>query len=262
MFIETLLFSVEALDTQMPIPPTQSCIVCGFTSRAVTRTLACQLWRFQWYVFYFAWMQNGSERNLLAGIAGLARELHFRQEKHLWIYPANLTRYLSHLSHFSNVTTLVFANLVTGVFDATSLSNCFGSFINGVRTLQIHRPVTRPTSLMQIIVLFSSAVDVQISWPRWSIADANVTLHPPLQEENGLTGTLQLHGFGEKWFGFFALLSARRLRFQKVRLQGCEFSTSSLLQSLLEAVSQSTCTLYLDGPRKRELDFELLRQPD
>jgi len=207
-------------------------------------------------------MQNGPERNPLAGVASLTRELHFSQEKHLWIHPANLPRYSSHLSHFTNVTTLIFTNIVTGVFDAASLSNCFEHFATGVRTLQIHHPITRPTSLMQILVLFSSAVDVQISYPRWSITDANITLHPPIQEESGFTGSLELHGFGEKWFEFFALLTTHRLRFWKVRLQDCEFGTSSLTQSLLEAVSQSACTLHLEGPRKRELDFNLLRGPD
>ena len=205
-------------------------------------------------------MWNGCEWNPLAAIAGLAHELHFRQEEHLWIHPANITHYLPHLSHFTNVTTLIFANLVTGIFDETSLSNCFKPFIPVVRTLRIHRPITRPTSLIQIIVLFSSAVDVQISWPRWSIADANVILPPPSQEECGLTGTLQLHGFGEKWSEFFALLSTYRLGFQNVRLEGCELSASYPAQSLLEAVSQSACVLHLDGSGKRGLDFKILKK--
>ena len=35
----------------MPVPLAQSCVVCGFTSRAVARTLVCHLWRFKRYYF-------------------------------------------------------------------------------------------------------------------------------------------------------------------------------------------------------------------
>ena len=125
---------------------------------------------------------------------------------------------MPYLSHFTNVTTLAFANLATGVFHAVSLVNCFKPFITTVRTLRLCRPITRPTSLVQIILLFSAAVDVQIAFPQWSLVDENVTLHPPLQGEIEFTGVLYLRGFGEKWPEFFTLLSARRLGSQNLRL--------------------------------------------
>lgn len=168
---------------------------------------------------------------------------------------------MSHLSHFTNVTTIAFANLVAPVFDVASLTNCFEPFVTSVRTLRLSHPIARPTSLMQIVLLFPAAVNVQISSPRWSTTDENVNLHPPLQGEIESTGILQLRGFEEKWSEFFTLLSAHRLRFQKIRLIGCEFSTSVPAQALLEAASQSASTLHLVGFEKRRLDSILSKEP-
>ena len=180
----------------------------------------------------------------------------------LWIHPAILSRHMSHISHFTNVTTLVFVNLVAAVFDAASLTNCFEPFIPRVRTLRIRHPIARPTSLMQIILLFSAAVDIQISFPQWSVAGENPILLPLLvQEDIGFTGILHLCGFGEKWSEFFTLLSARRLRFQKIRLIGCESSTSTPTQALLEAASQSTSALHLAGPGRRGSHSKLSTEP-
>jgi len=196
----------------------------------------------------------------LEAAAGLVRKLHFRQEKRVWIHPSSLSRHASYLSHFNNVTTLVFANLVTSVFHEASLVNCFKPLNTSVRTLSFYRPIARPVSLMRTILLFPAVVDIQISSPRWSIAEENLTLHPPPKEEIEFTGILHLRGFGEKWAKFFTLLSTRRLRFQKVRLTWCEFNTSVPMQALLEAVSQGTSALHLAGSGKRGLDFEPLRE--
>lgn len=197
------------------------------------------------------WGDVNDERNSLAAAAGLARELHFRQDKVLWIHPVNLLRHMPHLSHFANVTTLVFTNLIATVFHAISPANCFKPFVTSVRTLRLCRPVARPRSLMQIVLLFPAAVNVQISFPRWSVSDENLTLHPHLEEETEFTGILHLRGFEEKWSEFFALLSTCRLRFQKIRLMGCKFNTSTQLQALLESVSQTASAVQLVGVWKR-----------
>ena len=182
--------------------------------------------------------------------------------KRLWIHPAILSRHMSHISRFTNVTTLVFVNLVVGVFDAVSLTNCFEPFIARIRTLRIRHPIARPTSLMQVILLFSAAVDVQISFPQWSVTGENPILLPFLiQEDIGSTGILHLCGFGEKWSEFFTLLSARRLRFQKIRLVGCESNTSTPTQALLEAASQNTSALHLAGPGRRGSHSKLSTEP-
>ena len=196
-------------------------------------------------------------------MAGLTREIHFHQATRIWVQPANLLRYTPLLSRFTNVTTLNFGNLFTAAFTATSASKCFKPFIAGVQNLRLYHPITRPTSLMKFILLFSAAVHIQISGPRWSAADEidEIDSNSTPQEESGFTGVLHLHGFGEKWPEFFVLLSARRLRFQKLRLQRCEFNTSVPTQSLLQAVSRSACTLHLEGGGRRGLDFTLSREP-
>ena len=199
-------------------------------------------------------MKGGCEPDSLAAIAGLARELHFRQVKCVWMRPTNLSCYASQLAHFTNVTTLVLTNFVTSVFHAVSLSNYLKPLTTVVRNLRVCHPITRPTSLAHLILLFSSAVNVQILWPRWSITDENTHLPAPLRSECGLTGILHLHGFGERWSEFFILLSAHWLGFRKIRLLGCEFKTSVPTQSLFGAVSQSARDLHLDGPGKRRLD--------
>ena len=193
-------------------------------------------------------------------MAGLTREIHFHQATRIWVQPANLLRYTPLLSRFTNVTTLNFGNLFTAAFTAASLSKCFKPFIAGVRTLRLYHPITRPTSLIQFILLFSSAVDIQIFAPRWGIIDEIDSNSIP-QEESGFTGILSLIGFREKWPEFFALLSAHRLRFQKLRLQGCEFDTSVPTQSLLQAVSQNVSSLHLDGDGRRGLGFKRSREP-
>lgn len=126
--------------------------------------------------------------------------------------------------------------------------------------LRLHRPIARPTSLVQTILFFSAAIDIEIQYPRWSIADEDeVLVHPP-RGSLGLTGTLHLRGFGERWQQFFALLSAQPLRFQKTRLIGCGFSTSIPTQSLLGAVSRSTRILHLVGFGNRESSYGLRRK--
>lgn len=189
------------------------------------------------------------------------RELRFRQVGRIWIYPKGFSRYIPHLSHFTNVTSLILSNFVTGVFSTASLSHCFQPFFSRVRNLRFHRPITRPGPLMQVILLFSSAINIQISWPRWSIADERIDLFPPLLEGSGLTGTLYLRGLGRKWHEFFTLLSARRLAFHEIRLQACEFNSLVPTQSLLEAVSQSARTLRLSECGKRELGSESSCEP-
>lgn len=188
----------------------------------------------------------------LGTLASLTQELRFHQERRIWVRPATLTPHITHLARFTNVTTLVFINLVTSSFHAASLSRCFGPFAAGVRRVRLHRPIARPTSLVQTILLFSAAIDVEIQHPRWSVADETEVLVPPPPGELRFTGTLQLRGFGEMWPQFFALLSAQSLRFQKIRLIGCEFSTSAPTQLLLGAVSHSTRTLHLVGFGNRE----------
>ena len=175
--------------------------------------------------------------------------------------PTILTCYAPQLAHFTNVTTLVFTNLVTSVFHASSLSNYLKPLTTVVRNLRVCHPITRPTSLVQLVILFSSADNVQILWPRWSITNENAPLHTPLQSEYGLNGILHLHGFGERWSEFFTLLSAYRLGFRRIRILGCEFKTSAPTQSLFAAVSQSVDALHLDGPGKRRLHSKLPREP-
>lgn len=113
---------------------------------------------------------------------------------------------------------------------------------------------------MQTILLFPAAANIQISFPQWSAVDEHTTFHPPLREEIRFTGALYLCGFGEKWSEFFTLLSARRLRFEKIRLIACELNTSVPAQALLEAVSQSTSTIHLAGIGKRGSDSKLPRE--
>jgi hypothetical protein len=197
----------------------------------------------------------------LGTLASLTRELRLHQEKRIWVRPATLTPHLTHLARFTNVTTLVFANLVAPSFHATSLSRCFGSFATSVQRLRLHRPIARPTSLVQIILFFSAAVDIEIQSPRWSVADESEVLARPSPGGLRFTGTLHLRGFGERWPQFFALLSAQSLRFQRTRLIGCEFSTSTPTQLLLGAVSHSTRTLHLVGFGNRESSCGSCRKP-
>ena len=189
-------------------------------------------------------------------LASLTHELRFHQEQRYWVRPTTLDPHLEHLSRFTNVTTLVFASLATSVFCPASLSGCFGSFVPTVRHLRLHRPITRPKSLVQLVLFFSTAIDIEIQYPRWSASEEDgLLLHQPLRRL-GFTGTLYLRGFGERWSHFFALLSTERLRFWKTRLVGCEFCTSVPTQSFLGAISQNTRILHLVGSGYRESHFE------
>ena len=205
-------------------------------------------------------MCRGDESPLIGTLASLTQELHFHQGKHSWVRPTGLAPYLTHLGHFTNVTTLGFVNLVTSSFHAASLSGCFGSLITSVRRLRLNRPIARPVSLAQTIFLFPAAVDIEIQYPQWSVAEEDVALVYPPPGRLGFTGTLHLRGFGERWPQFFTLLSTRSLRFQKTRLMDCESSTSIPTQSLLDAVSGSTRTLHLVGFGNRKLRPESRRK--
>ena len=190
----------------------------------------------------------------------LTQVLHFRQHKRLWICPVGIAPHLTHLARFTNITTLIFTNLATAAFQTTSLSDYFGSFVPNVRRLQLHFPITRPTSLVRAIILFTSAVDIEIHHPRWSIVEEEEGEEPvpghQFPGRLGFTGTLLLHGFGEIWSRFFALLSAQPFRFHRMRLIRCEFDTSIPTQSLLGALSRTTRTLHLIGSGHRELGCE------
>lgn len=213
------------------------------------------------YLWPLRRVYSHDELSLIGTLASLTRELHFHQDKRSWVRPTVLAPHLPHLGHFTNVTTLGFANLVTSSFHAASLSDCFGSLITSVRRLRLNRPIARPVSLAQTIFLFSAAVDIEIQYPRWSVVEENAALVGPPPGSLGFTGTLHLRGFGERWPQFFDLLSARPLRFQKTRLMECEFSTPIPTQSLLDAVSGSTRTLHLVGFGNRELRHRLRRKP-
>lgn len=193
-------------------------------------------------------MTNWSPSTVLPS---LTRELHFRQEK-FWIRPTALTPHLEHTGLFTNVKTLVFCRLVTSAFDATSLSDCFGTFLPSVQCLRLHHPITRPKSLAQLVLFFSNVVDIEIQFPQWSTADEDGFLSlcfPP--QKARLTGELLLRGFGRKWSSFFTLLSAEKLGFQKTRLVGCEFDALAPTQTLLDTISSSARTLHLVGPNNR-----------
>jgi len=185
-------------------------------------------------------------------LAGLTCELRFHQEKHLWIHPANLALHQAHLSHFTNVTTLVFVNLVTSPFHAVSLEDCFGSFARSVRHLRLHHPVTRPSSLMHCVLLFSAAVDIEIVHPRWAVVSEREDSPSRLPENAGFTGTLHLRGFSGPWLKFFELLSAQSLRFQRILLVGGNFQSSVPVQSLLVATAHYVRTLHLIAVSNRE----------
>ena len=86
-------------------------------------------------------------------LASPTRELHFHQEKLFWVRPPVLAPYLMNLAHFTNVTTLVFSNLVLSAFHSASISHCFGSFAACMQRLRLHHPFARPTSLVQMILL-------------------------------------------------------------------------------------------------------------
>lgn len=189
-----------------------------------------------------------------AALAGLTRELHLLQEKSVWMHPGYLALYQVHLSRFTNVTTLVFVNLVTSAFHAVSLADCFGSFARGVRHLRLHRPVTRPSSLMRCVLLFSSAVDITILDPRWSIVNEREDPPPQVPENAEFTGMLYLRGFVGPWFKFFELFSAQSLKFRKILLICCDFLTSGPAQTLFVATSHVR-TLHLIPTINRVLNF-------
>lgn len=186
-------------------------------------------------------------------LASLTRELHFHQERLFWVRPVTLAPHLAHLARFTNVATLVLSNFVPSAFHATSILHCFGSFAARVHHLRLHCPIARPTSLVQIILLFPAVTDIEIQSPQWGLKDENEVLVPPPQGGPRFTGTLNLRGFGERWSPFFVILSAQPLEFRKTRFIGCEFGTPTPTQSLLEAVSHSTRTLHLVGFGNREL---------
>jgi len=187
--------------------------------------------------------------------ASLTHELQFHQEQRHWVRPTILVPHLGHLSRFTGITTLVFAGLVTSAFRPASLLGCFRPFVPTVRHLRLHRPITRPESLMQFILFFSTATDIEIQYPRWNTAEEEFPPHLFLRRP-GFTGTLYLRGFGERWSHFFTLLSAERLGFWKTRLIGCEFDTPVPTQSFLGAISQNTRALHLVGFGYRESCFE------
>ena len=190
-------------------------------------------------------------------LASLTRELQFHQHQQFWICPATFAPHLNHLVRFTNVTTLAFSGLATSAFRTASLSNCFGTFVPSIRRLRLHRPITRPESLTQLVLFFSTAIDIEIQFPRWSaVEEDGFLLHPPPRRSR-LTGTLYLRGFGGKWSHFFTLLSAEQLGFRKTRLIACDFDTSAPTQSLLGAVSQNTSILHLVGFGRRESCFKL-----
>jgi len=189
----------------------------------------------------------------------LTRQLNFHQEKHLWIHPANLALYQVHLSHFVNVTTLVFVNLVTSPFHTVPLADCFGSFARSVRHLRLHRPVTRPSSLIHCVLLFSAAVDVEILYPRWAVVSEREDTPPRPPENVGFTGTLHLRGFLGPWVRFFEFLSAQSLKFQRASLVDCNFHSSSPVQSLLMATSHYVRTLHLAAVGNRGSNFASFR---
>lgn len=177
--------------------------------------------------------------------ASLTRELLFHQVKRLWVRPTTLAPHLGHLARFTNVTTLVFVGLATSVFRATSLLDCFGSFVPNIRRLKLYRPITRPKPLVDFVLFFSTAIDVEIQYPRWSVVEeGGLRLHPPPRRSR-FTGLLYLRGFGERWPHFFALLSAEELGFGKTRLIGCQLNTSAPTQSFLDAISRTTRILHL-----------------
>ena len=191
--------------------------------------------------------------------ARLTRLLCLCQENNVWICPTGLTPHLMHLGGFTNVTLLAFTGLVTASFPGTSLPDYFRPFATRMKYLRLKRPITRPTSLVQIILLFPAVVDIKIENPRWCKAkESEVLTHPPAGAP-GFTGELTLHGFGERWLQFFMLLSEQPLQFRRTTLSECHFSPSAPVQSLLGAVSCTTRTLLLGGSTNRELSCGLRR---
>lgn len=234
------LFKVVVFADSLPRQPiARWCATFGH-SRGTLLRIVCRFERKQLY--------------LPGTFASLTKELHFRQQKRFWISPVGLSHYLPHLAHFVNVRTLVFSGFATSAFNAESLSRCFGSFLSNVQHLRFHCPVSRPVSLIKTISLFTGALDVEIRHPRWSIAEGEEGF--PIHSFPGslqLTGTLHLRGFCESWGRFFELLSAQPLKFKKLGLVGCGFSSSFPTQCLLDAASPSVRNLRLIGFGSREL---------
>ena len=188
----------------------------------------------------------------VAILAGLTNELHFHQEKCLWIHSTYLASHQASLSRFINVTTLVFTNLVISISHMISLEECFGAFARGVRNLRLYRPVARPISLVYCILSFPTAVNIDISYPQWAAIEERDDLPPPPPEGVRFTGMLHLRGFMGRWPKFFELLSAQSIKFQKTRLIGCDFQNPIPVQSLLVATSNHVRTLHLAAAGSRE----------
>lgn len=224
----------------------------------IDQTLVCTFRCLRWYV-----VANSSPCRGTNGLdsstepANLTRELHLRQGKRFWVRPTTLAPHLEHLARFTNITTLVLVGLATSTFRGASLSDCFGPFVPRIQHLRLNRPVTRPNSLVQLVLFFSAANDIEVQDPQWGAFEEDGFYPHPPPRRTRLAGTLFLRGFGERWPHFFTLLSAEQLEFRKTRLIGCEFDTSVPTQSFLDAISQNTRILHLVAFGRRESRVEL-----
>jgi hypothetical protein len=110
---------------------------------------------------------------------------------------------------------------------------------------------------MHCVLLFSAAVDIDISYPRWATVNEREDSLPPPPGSVGFTGVLHLRGFVGRWPEFFELLSTQPIRFQKTRLIGCDFQSSIPAQSLLVATSHCVRTIQLVAVGNRGSNFTL-----
>lgn len=173
------------------------------------------------------------------------------------MHPAKLALHRTHLSHFTNITTLVFVNLVTRPFHTVPLTDCFGSFARNVRRLRLYRPITRPVSLIHCVLLFPAVTDIDISDPQWATQDEDGNTPAPRSGSVRFTGMLHLRGFLGRWVKFLGFLSMQSIGFQRVRLIGCDFQNPTIVRSLLAATSRNVRTLHLVPLCGRELNFAL-----
>ena len=187
---------------------------------------------------------------------------HLVDDEELWSAPTRLHLSLSQSSPFGSVQELALSSLFVPAFTPEKFQQCFGDFVQHVRTLRLDRPVSCAPSLVNFVASFPRLEVTAISTPIWiSMESMARRKRAPISPDdhapraNQLRGALYLEGFTGDSGPFLLYLAARKSYFEKVVFDRCVFGDTHPVQAFVSRVGVSLKSFHvmMSGDRKSPL---------
>ena len=168
------------------------------------------------------------------------RSLHLSQREEAWITPLNLVQYFEHFRSFDRVESLTLSYFACRVFSRTTLQLFFRNLIPTVRKLRLRHPIGCPTSILQLISIFTSLRHTTIHAPHWE-PTTNTVNH--VAAPHILRGELHLSDLEDDCGPFLSLLS-QRMQYERITLERCGLRDLHPLQRFISSAGTSLRKLY------------------